>query len=100
MVIQKDFNIIDLFSIFDINERGHLIPSEFEAGLHHLKIFASKEEVYLMTRRYDKLGNGKLRYNDFEAIFMPLEKHYRNILAKRCPLSEQKKIVDVKEVTI
>jgi len=42
--------------------RGFITSSEFERGLEKLGIFPTKDEIYLVFRRYDKDTDGLLKF--------------------------------------
>lgn len=60
MVLKTDFNLQDVFSIFDENRDGVLTHAEIRDGLAAIGVFPSSEEIDLWFKRYDRDGNNKI----------------------------------------
>ena len=62
LALRSDFNLLDLFKIFDVYGKGYITSSEFEDGLRELSVYPSKDDLYLIVRKFDKDADGLLRY--------------------------------------
>ena len=62
LIHKSDFDIHLLFSIFDDNESGQIVVSEWKEGLSKLGIKAEDNDIYLMVSRYSRDGNKKVGY--------------------------------------
>ena len=55
----------DAFNALDLNENGFITLDEFKAVLEDYGIFASKNELIGLMKRYDKNLDGKVSYSEF-----------------------------------
>lgn len=62
LALRTDFNLFDAFRLFDQKGRGLISVSEIEQGFQDLEIYPNKEDVYLFIKRFDRDGDGKLKY--------------------------------------
>jgi len=83
--LKSDFNLLDAFRFFDKQGNGKVNSYEFEETLKDFGVFPVRDEVYLFIRRYDRDGDGKLRYSEFCDAFMPVKAEYASILNGRIP---------------
>jgi len=60
LIFKADFNLGDLYNIFEINRLGYLTASELKQGLYMFNVFSSITEISLLIRRYD--NSNTLRY--------------------------------------
>ena len=65
LVLQRNFNALAAFRLFDTGHKGYITRGQLEAGLNTLNIFPSKNELYLLMRRLDKNEDGLIRYKFF-----------------------------------
>ena len=63
LIHKSDFDIHLLFSIFDDNESGQIVVSEWKEGLAKLGIKAEDNDIYLMVSRYSRDNNRKVGYS-------------------------------------
>ena len=63
LIHKSDFDIHLLFSIFDDNESGQIVVSEWKEGLAKLGIKAEDNDIYLMVSRYSRDNNRKVWYS-------------------------------------
>jgi len=85
--LRPDFNLLDFFRTFDIDGRGSISSGELAEGMKRYGIFANKEELYLLLRRFDKDNDGKLKFSDFTEAFTCKQQEYANLLNNRTPIN-------------
>jgi len=61
LALRPDFNLLDFFVIFDKNQKGFLSEEEVEVMFLDLNIKASKDEVLLFLKQFDRSNFGKLK---------------------------------------
>ena len=83
MVLKTDFNLHDVFSIFDENRDGVLSHAEIRNGLAAIGVFPSSEEIDLWFKRYDSNGDNKLEFGEFSEAFLPQDSYYTAMLQRR-----------------
>lgn len=86
LALRADYNLLDGFRFFDLKSRGFITSSELERGLEKLGIFPTKDEIYLVFRRYDKDSDGLLKYSDFCKMITPQSIEYAKLMNERSPL--------------
>lgn len=77
---------MDGFRLFDRKGRGYITSSELEKALANLGVFPSRDELYLLFRRYDKDSDGLIRFSDFSKIINPTSLEYSSLLKERSPV--------------
>jgi Ca2+-binding EF-hand superfamily protein len=85
LILRSDFNVEDAFRIFELDGRGYLTDLDIKYGLNALDIFPTSEEITLFIKRFDLRNEGVLSYNNFYAIFSPLDREYSRMLELRLP---------------
>jgi len=85
--LRPDFNLLDFFRTFDVDGRGSISSGELSEGMKRYGIFANKEELYLLLRRFDKDNDGKLKFSDFTEAFTCKQQEYANLLNNRTPIN-------------
>ncbi len=85
--LRPDFNLLDFFRTFDVDGRGSISSGELAEGMKRYSIFANKEELYLLLRRFDKDNDGKLKFSDFAEAFTCKQQEYANLLNNRTPIN-------------
>lgn len=83
MTMKGDFNLFDLFKIFDIDNRGWCSVADLRDGLSAIGVYPTSEELELFMTRYDKNGDRMLRFNELCEAFTPHDPYYSNMLNKR-----------------
>lgn len=86
LALRSDFNLLDGFRLFDRKGRGYITSSELEKALANLGIFPTRDELYLLFRRYDKDSDGLVRFSDFSKMMNPTSSEYSNLLKERSPV--------------
>lgn len=61
LALKSDFNLLDIFRIFDIREQGYITIGDFERVLREFNVFPSLEKLKLVFRRFDKDDDEVLR---------------------------------------
>ena len=79
----SDFNLLDAFQMFDINDIGYVGEFDLEDTLVELGIRPSREEINLLYKHYSTLNNRRLTYSEFSKLFTPKEIEYMRILSNR-----------------
>lgn len=92
----SDFNLLDAFQMFDINDIGYVGEFDLEDTLIELGIRPSREELNLLFKHYSSLGNRRLTYSEFSKLFTPKEFEYSRILSNRTaynvPRNERRRV--------
>lgn len=81
--LKADFNLYDLFKLFDKHQIGHIYKNEMEDGLNKLGVFPMRHELSLFFKKYDLNNNGKLRFGEFCKAFLPKDKIYADHLSNK-----------------
>ena len=71
LVNTSDFNLIDLFRIFDTKWNGFTTTSDLFNGLESFGYLADKRSIYNFIQRFDNDRTGNLKYSDFCDAFIP-----------------------------
>jgi Ca2+-binding EF-hand superfamily protein len=53
LALRKDFNLFNAFNVFDTSRKGYITSKELEAGLNTFEIYPSKDELFLLMKRFD-----------------------------------------------
>jgi Ca2+-binding EF-hand superfamily protein len=63
--VKEDFNLIDAFSLLDVNGLGYIKPTDLRAALFDLGIKCNIDEIELIFQRYANSSDGVLKYSEF-----------------------------------
>ena len=74
--LNRDFNLIDAFRLFDISGNNFVQEEELRDGLDALGIAVSEEQLSLFFKRYDVYEEGKIRYQEFCEALKPKDNEY------------------------
>lgn len=77
--------MLDAFRIFDAKGRGYVTKLEFELALNDIGIYPTKDEMYLLYKRFDTDADGLLRYSEFTKICSPSSSEYSTLMSNRAP---------------
>lgn len=80
----EDFNVEDIFRLFEKNGRGILDQDDLKYGFGVVGIFPSDYNMGLFMKRYDLQKKGFISFADFYDIVVPFEKYIRDV-EKRIP---------------
>jgi len=61
LTYKTDFNVEDAFRNFELDGRGYITDVDVKYGLNTLDVFATREEIALLIKRYDIQGEGVIR---------------------------------------
>ena len=89
LALRGDFNLDDLFMIFDLDNIGFLRTFELKEGLALHGVYASHEEAQLLLNRYDNNRDGRLSFTEFADAFAPKDLSYAAMLRARYPHGER-----------
>jgi Ca2+-binding EF-hand superfamily protein len=81
--LKHDFNLDDLFNIWEKEGKEFLTLSELKEGFNTFGIFPSSEETIQLVKKFDSNKNGVLYYEDFLEMFYPINNEFRKLLQKR-----------------
>lgn len=80
LAVKPDFNLTDLFRMFDIENKGYITFDEFKSALTIFNLFPTRDDAFLFFSRYETVAEGVLKYSDFCDIFCPKTEEYSAIL--------------------
>eukprot|EP01017_Pseudomicrothorax_dubius_P032921 TRINITY_DN4358_c0_g1_i16.p1 TRINITY_DN4358_c0_g1~~TRINITY_DN4358_c0_g1_i16.p1 ORF type:complete len:500 (+),score=121.60 TRINITY_DN4358_c0_g1_i16:61-1500(+) len=83
LALQPDFNLIDAFRMIDVKNRGFVQPSAIQRELGRLGLSPSKEQVYLLVKRFNAVGDGRLLFVEFAEMIAPVSEEYYKKLTGR-----------------
>ena len=79
----SEFNLLDTFQMFDLNDIGYVGEYDLEDTLIGLGIRPTREEIALLYKHYSSLNNRRFTYSEFSKLFTPKELEYSRILNNR-----------------
>lgn len=85
LFFRPDFNLLDLYMIFDCEKKGYCFLNDFEQAFKAMNVSISGREALLFFKKFEKNNCGRLRLAEFSKIFSP-------ILLEGQPLSERRSI--------
>ena len=80
-----DFNIENIFQIFDINNQNFVSNDDLINGFKLFNIYLSENDIKLIKRRLNKKKLDNFFYSDFFDLFIPYDKKRRNLMEKKKP---------------
>lgn len=83
--MKNDFNLLDGFRLIDLDGKGFVSNLEFRQAVNQLGVEVTKDEAYLLFKRYDKDNDGLLKYSDFCRLVTPVQKQYSDIVKAKEP---------------
>jgi Ca2+-binding EF-hand superfamily protein len=83
LTLKSDFNLVDMFHIFDANRDGLVTAHEIRHGLSGIGVHPTSEDIELFVTRYDKDVDRRLSMNELKAAFVSLDPHYAAMLERR-----------------
>ena len=83
LALKVDFNLLDAFRVFDLKGRGYVTKLEMELAFNDNAIYPTKDEMYLLFKRYDKDQDGFLRYSEFCKAILPQSTEYATMMNNR-----------------
>ena len=86
LTMMGDFNLIDAFRIFDVEDQGSVTAKQLQDGLNQfLGSYIMIGDIHLFMRVFDKDQDGRLKYSEFCDAFLPLDTSYAGKLAQKPP---------------
>jgi Ca2+-binding EF-hand superfamily protein len=80
---QRDFNLLDFYRAFDINDKNFILSDDIQGLLNDLRIPHHIDDVYLIIRHYSSYHDSRVRFSDFERMYSPLDRYYSRVLRER-----------------
>ena len=71
LIVCPDFNLQEIFSVFDNNSLNFSTESDFLEGLVYLNVKAGKEDIVLLFKHYSEKYNKRLTYEQISRLFLP-----------------------------
>jgi len=81
LTLKSDFNLGDLYKIFELNRLGYLTAGDLKYGMNLFNVFPTSEEVNLLIKRYD--GSNTISSYAFNDMFLPIDREYNRVLKNR-----------------
>lgn len=86
LATRPDFNVLDSFMMFDLEDKGFITVTELEETLQALGVRLLDDEGFLLMKRYDENNDLKLEYRDIDAMLTPKDPDYARLLYGRQPI--------------
>jgi Ca2+-binding EF-hand superfamily protein len=80
---KHDFNLRDAFDIFDVPRYGQIDSYQLRSGLNAINVFPTSEEIDLFIQRYDKNGDRRLTFHEFQNAFLARDRYYSDMVTRR-----------------
>ena len=87
LTLKNDFNVEDIFRIFEYNEKGFLDINDLKNGFNLLNVNINDLDIRLLINRFDLNKKGYINFADFFDMIVPYETEYRNIVENKIPNS-------------
>jgi len=87
LALRSDYNLMDAFRLFDRKGKGIITVKEFENVFQEFDLYPAKEDIYLLIKRLDRDGDGKLKFTEFTAGFAPVQKEYYDLVKARVAIN-------------
>ena len=83
--MKPDFNLLDAFKIFDFKGIGNVSVQDIIQALKDNLNFHdfTHDDIYLLFRRFDKNQDGKLNFQEFSNMILPVSREYAALLTDR-----------------
>ena len=72
LFFRPDFNLFDLYMVFDREKKGYCFLNDFEQGFKLMNINISGREAVLFFKKFEKNNCGRLRLAEFSKVFAPI----------------------------
>ena len=85
LALKSDFNLLDAFRMIDVRNMGCFTAHDLMEGLSRNLGFGdfSSDDIYMFFKRMDKLGNGRLNFNDLSNAVLPFSREYAALVTDR-----------------
>ena len=95
----SDFNLLDCFQMFDLNDLGYVSEYDLQDGLYDLGLRPLPDDLTLLLKHYSAFDNRRLTYSEFSKLFTPKEHEYYRMMSNRAaynvPRHERKRVFGV-----
>lgn len=81
LAMRSDFNLRDLFRIFQFNNFTYLNSSDIKLGFNQFNVYPTNEEIELLIKRYD--GTNVLSNFAFNDMLLPVDLEYNSLMKNR-----------------
>jgi len=81
LAVKSDFNLTDLFRMFEYGKQGFLNESDIKFGINLFGVYPTNDEINLLIKRYD--GGSSMRLSTFSEMYLPVERDYNRLLSNR-----------------
>ena len=78
-----DFNLRDAFDMFDVSRMNQITAQDLYSGLNAIGVYPRFEETELFVTRYDKSGDRRLAFHEFQAAFLAVDSYYSGMVSRR-----------------
>lgn len=82
LALRPDFNLYDLFAMFDPLNKNYVSSYDFERGINNIRVYAGNDEPDLIIRHFSK-GGVRLSFAEFCNIFVSKDPEYARIVNNR-----------------
>ena len=72
LFFRPDFNLFDLYMVFDREKKGYCFLNDFEAAFKLMNLGVSGKESVLFFKKFEKNNCGRLRLPEFSRVFSPI----------------------------
>ena len=83
IALESDWNVKDCFRMFDISESGEVTRRQFEEVFNLMRLYPTSVEIELTLFRYDKDMDGRLSFDEFSEMVLPVDANYRDLVERR-----------------
>ena len=87
LALKHDFNLIDAFRMFDLNDNGFITLMDIEQCLSRIGIRPSHDEIYMLIRHYSRLQDSRIRFSDLSEMLTPKQDEYARIMRNKQALN-------------
>jgi len=81
LAMKSDFNLRDLFRVFQFNNMSYLNTSDIKLGFNLFNVFPTNEEIDLLVKRFD--GANVLSNLGFNEMLLPVDLEYNTLMRSR-----------------
>ncbi|CAG9310083.1 unnamed protein product [Blepharisma stoltei] len=87
--LRADFNLIDAYRMFDIDDKGFFTELDAEETLNDFGIRTFKDEISLLFKHYCHSSDKKMRFSELNELFTPKDPEYARLVKNRVPYNAQ-----------
>lgn len=83
LALKSDFNLQDLYNVFDVDNKGHFDFRLFQEVYDLFKLYPETELLRLAFRHLDRDLDAKITSREFLETLAPKDKNYRDLVLSR-----------------